>query len=114
MDVLFLRSVGDAVPWSFLTLEFLCARKLSCLIQKNFAEAEGVTGAAVKNCSALDCVASGLLRGKRTFASGRRRVREEWRLCAWNFAGEMQRNWSAAVEFFSRGVAWAASKNCSA
>ena len=54
VDVLFLRSVGDAVPWSFLALEFLCARKCSGLIQKNFAEAEGVAGVAVKNCSALD------------------------------------------------------------
>ena len=35
----FSRSVDNAAPLSFLTLEFLCARKLSCLIQKNFAEA---------------------------------------------------------------------------
>ena len=55
--------------------------------------------AAVKNCSALDFVMSGLLGGNRTFASGRMLVREEGRLCAWNF-----------IEFFSGGVAWAALK----
>ena len=53
---------------------YICfAWKVSGPCQKNFAEAKGAE-AAVKNCSALDCVASGLLRGKRTFASGRRRV----------------------------------------
>ena len=97
-----------------LGLYFFCARKFSGLSQKNFAEAKGVAEAAVKNCSALYCVASGLLRGKRTFSSGRRRVREEGRLCVWNFVGEMQRNWSAAVEFFSGGVTRATSKNWSA
>ena len=90
----------------------LCARRFSDPNQKNFAEAEDE--AAVKNCSAPDCVASGLLGGKRTFASGRMRVREEGRLCALNICGEMQRNWSAAVGFFSGGVTWAMSKKCSA
>ena len=94
-----------------LGLFILCARRFSDPSQKNFAEAEDE--AAVKNCSAPDCVASGLLGGKRTFASGRMRVREEGRLCSWNFV-EMQRNWSAAVEFLLGGITWATSKNCSA
>ena len=97
------RRVEDTVPWSFLTLEFLklsvgmrrfslfrvfmlgsyvfFARIFSGPSQKNFAETRGAES-SIKNCSALDCVVNGLLRGKRMFASGRRRVREEGRSCA--------------------------------
>ena len=42
VDEVFSKSVDNAAPLSFLTLEFLCARKFSGLIQKNFAEVEGV------------------------------------------------------------------------
>ena len=99
----FSGGVEDAAPWSFLALEFLklsggvrrfflclgfmlgsvimCARRFTGPGQKNFSEAKGA-GAALKNCSALDCGASGLLVGKRTFASGRSRVREEGLSCA--------------------------------
>ena len=103
VDEEFSGRVEDATPWSFLALEFLklsggvrrfslcggfmlgsvilCARSFSGPSQKNFSEAKGA-GAALKYCSALDCGASGLLGGKRTFASGKRRVLEEGRFCA--------------------------------